>query len=196
MFDVSTNGFIPPNQAVPLNVSQLLDFLRARRDPFSVRLVDAVDQLQKAIWLIWNILQQPDELQLAGLDQTNTDGTTGSSLDNVRLKITLGQATALLKASELLLDSPTGSIHLIADDGAGNTVISITGTGLPVITLPTGSQIQINGNKVLTDRQTGVSTVPGTAGGTYTAVEQGMINNSALAINTIIARLQSMGIIF
>jgi hypothetical protein len=40
-----------------------------------------------------------------------------------------------------------------------------------------------------------VTNVAGTAGGTYTATEQGIINNSVTAINAILAALRAANII-
>jgi hypothetical protein len=52
-------------------------------------------------------------------------------------------------------------------------------------------RVQIGANSVLRERLAAVSTVTGTAGGTYTATEQTMINDLKTAVNTIIARLDS-----
>ena len=52
-------------------------------------------------------------------------------------------------------------------------------------------RLQIGANTVLRERLSAVSTVSGTAGGTYTSTEQNMINDLKTAVNSIIARLNS-----
>ena len=52
-------------------------------------------------------------------------------------------------------------------------------------------RLQIGANTVLRERLSAVSTVSGTAGGTYTSTEQNMINDLKTAVNAIIARLNS-----
>lgn len=61
--------------------------------------------------------------------------------------------------------------------GGGNMTIDAHGAN------PT---ISINGTQVLTKQQGGTSTIAGTAGGTYTATEQGLINSLLLAVNILI----------
>lgn len=55
----------------------------------------------------------------------------------------------------------------------------------------TTGRLQIGANTVLRERLAAVPVVTGTAGGTYTATEQTLINNLKTAVNSVIARLDS-----
>jgi hypothetical protein len=55
----------------------------------------------------------------------------------------------------------------------------------------TNSQLRIGGNKVVGARQTAVSTITQTAGATYGATEQAMLNALKASVNDMITKLSS-----
>lgn len=63
-----------------------------------------------------------------------------------------------------------------------------------VITAAQGQGI-LSGDKVVSGQGSAVTDVAGTAGGTYTATEQGIINDTVTAVNALLAELRTLGII-
>jgi hypothetical protein len=82
----------------------------------------------------------------------------------------------------------TGTANLILEQSPSGHVLEIRASG-PL----TG--ILINGQQVLGPRLSNIPTVSGTAGASYTAAEQNMLNNLESAVNTIISRMQAQGFI-
>ncbi len=59
----------------------------------------------------------------------------------------------------------------------------------------TDSQKLYLGDAVLNAPQAAVTVISGTASGTYGATEQAMINNTKTAVNDLISKLQTLGIL-
>lgn len=219
MITLETTGLVNPDAPVPININQILDLLQGRQDRFSVSLVDALRQLQLAVVVIWAALQSPDEIQVDSLIVTDGTGALGTTVSEAGVTTVSGTRSGQVAPGQFQLqDTASGTTgYLLATVVHDTVVIQLDrqGTSNIIITLspsqstvemPAGGQIKIGGNKVLTDRQSSVtgvsSTVTGTAGATYTATEQSMINqlktqagDCRTSINNIIAALQAMGIL-
>jgi hypothetical protein len=66
------------------------------------------------------------------------------------------------------------------------------------MTQPTAAVAKLadrNDNLQIGDRGASVTAVTGTAGATYTATEQAMINNLKTAVNALIERLEAHGLV-
>lgn len=203
MISIVTQGLVDPKRQYPINISAALDLLRTRQDPYSVRLLDALIQFNQMFMVLWRAVQSPDEILLDTLTAQDASGKTVTSLgpnsaQDGQLQLIAGGAgtsTATMVPDKLTFVTPQGTLKI--DASANPVVIEFVPSGGATmqIKMPTGSQVVVNANKVLTDRQATVATVAGTAGATYTATEQGIINNLVTAVNALIARLQGMGTI-
>lgn len=192
---------------MPLNFSGILELLRQDRNSvLAVQLVDALSQIYLMFGIVWKTLK----FQLPEINSIELLGTDGNAIISINPEaITIQSPTDATKL--LLLDFNTvliaegSSSQALLEAGSGVGYLRLTGTfgaidisvsaAAATLDMPTGGRIVIGGNQVLTNRQATVTSVSGTAGATYTATEQGMINNLKTAVNDIISRLQSMGII-
>jgi len=84
------------------------------------------------------------------------------------------------------------AINMIA---LGSTTVEINGQLGRLNLAASTPGYYVNGVKVVGARGTAISLVTGTAGATYTATEQLLINDCKLAINQVIDRLQNHGLI-
>lgn len=222
MIDFVTLGMIDPDRPVPINIQQLVQILRMQNSPFARNLTDALTQLEQAIQLIWSILQSPDEVLIDNLQVKNASGEVTTTVSDTGISVVSGgtgtKSSTLNAGSLTVKDDATGTtgkveLTVVGDD----LVLKFTRNGTEVgrwefastgitLSMLTGALVTIGGNRVLTDRQPAVtavsSTVPQTAGATYTATEQAMLNalktlaqDNKTAINTLISRLQTMGIL-
>jgi len=192
---------------MPLNFSGILELLRQEKNNvLAVQLVDALSQIFLMFGIIWKTLkfQLPEinSIELLGTDgnaivsinpegiivQNPTDATKTLFIDYNTLLISEGTT------SQALLEA-TGGVGYLRLTGAFGAIDISASAAAATMDMPTGARIVIGGNQVLTNRQATVTSVSGTAGATYTATEQAMINNLKTAVNDTIARLQSMGII-
>lgn len=222
MIQIETQGLVSPDQPVPIAINQLLDYLRNQQSPYSIKLVSGLEQLQQAIALIWQALQSPDEILLADLLITDPSGALAMTIGQSGI---VGQETnngtksfSITPATLALIEAASGNEATIAMSvGTGTALVTITRLGSTVCTmqfdgagsiigLVTGGQVDIGGNRIITDRQAAVTTVtattPQTAGATYTGTEQSMlgslkaeVDQCKQACNDIIARMQSHGLI-
>lgn len=87
---------------------------------------------------------------------------------------------------------------------SGNGYLSVSNSGTSVqLAVDTASgfvnlasmELRVNGTRVVSSRGASVTTVGGTAGGTYTATEQNMLNALETAVNAVISRMQAHGLI-
>ena len=103
-------------------------------------------------------------------------------------------AADALKAQDYVtlaqLNSTIQSLPQIPPDPYKN-FIAVSSSGLNILV----GNLLINSVKVLGQQGAAVATVSGVAGGTYTATEQGMLNNLVIAVDALISRLQDHGII-
>jgi len=103
-------------------------------------------------------------------------------------------ASDALKAQDYVtlaqLNSTIQSLPQIPSDPYKN-FIAVSSSGLNILV----GNLLINSVKVLGQQGAAVATVSGVAGGTYTATEQGMLNNLVIAVDALISRLQDHGII-
>ena len=88
--------------------------------------------------------------------------------------------------------SGSPAINMISSSA---TTVAINGVLGQINLAATSPGYYINGTKVVGTRKVAVSLVTGTAGATYTATEQLLINDCKLAINQVIDRLQLHGLI-
>ena len=191
---------------VPLNITAMIQFLERRNDDFAIRLADVLRQLNGSILKIWNLLKlAPEEIEAIELYSPTGDTSTGiypsaifladeTTLSNrIDISPTVINMVNANESFNVLCGGDQILMNLIRN---GNLDIYLTTSSAGVsINLAAGGQIKVNGLKVLTDRQATVSAVTGTAGATYGATEQAMINNLKTAVNDLISRLQGMGII-
>jgi len=205
--NIDQPALLPKDATMPLNFSGILELLRQdRNNAIAIQLVDALAQIYLMFGIIWKTLK----FQLPQIDSIELLGTDGNAIVSINpeaitiqsptdpTKLTLIDFNTLLIAegstSQSLLEATGGVAYLRLTGAFGAIDISASGAAATVV-MPAGATIVIGGNQVLTNRQATVTSVSGTAGATYTATEQGMINNLKTAVNDIIARLQSMGTI-
>lgn len=198
-------SIIPSDARVPLNVSALLHMLQNRQDEFAIRLSDVLRQLQYATQIIWNTLKQSfPEFETFELLGTDGNPLVSIAYENIRIssatttaQLNLGPNSIVIAEGTDQLDGSVGGDSVALNlTRNGNTDIAIQTTpGGVVISLATGAKIMFNGIQVLTDQQATVNAVSATAGATYTATEQAMINDLKAKVNDIRARLQSHGLI-
>ncbi len=214
MITIETQGLVDPQKPFPINISPALDLLRTRQDPYSVRLLDALIQINQMFMVLWNAVRSPDEILMDSYTVQNSSGKDIVSLgpnanqDGQLQVLAAGSSpnVATLVPDKFTITTAQGTLKL--DLSANPVLVEFVPAGGAIlqVKLPTGSQVMVNGNQVLTDRQptvTAVSaTIAQTAGATYTATEQAMLNDlktlalaNKTAVNAVIARLQTMGII-
>lgn len=194
------------DKPVPLNVSAMIQLLENRNDEFSVRLVDVLRQLSASIQTIWKLLKTvpPEFDDLTILSPTGQESAYLGP-ENLRLRSESDPSVALNATPvSLIMGNTDESISMLA--GGDQALTSWTRNGVTevyiqcdssgtILHFASGAEIRFNGLRVLTNRQPLVSTVAGTAGVTYTATEQALINNLKTAVNDLISRLQAHGII-
>jgi len=203
---LSFDPLLDPDTPVPLNVAAMIQLLEKRNDEFSIRLTDVLRQLGNSIQTIWKILKTlPPEVDDIAL--FSPEGVPSTYLGPESLLLQSESDTSVQLAaspnSVSMGNSDEGISMLAGGDQAytgwtRNGVIEVyiqcdaTGT---ILNLASGAEIRVNGLRVLTDRQASVAAVTGTAGATYTAAEQALINDNKTALNSLISRLQNHGII-
>jgi parallel beta-helix repeat protein len=102
--------------------------------------------------------------------------------------VVLGNGNPASQANQIFVGS--GPVRTtIAGNKTETTDNTYTITG-SALNLSSGV-LQVNAQKVVGARLASVAIVTGSAGGTYTSVEQGMINNLVTSVNALIARLNS-----
>lgn len=210
MITLETQGLVDPNRQVPIDINQLLDVWRQRRDPLGVAMVQMLEQLQIAISTVWTLLQSPDEIVADSLQLTNPSNQLATTLSDASLTIVQPTGTKSISVqpgSMVIADSfsgANGSINLsITHDSidflwvrnAGQAFRVQANSGGVTVELPAGAQIKVGGVKVLTDQQPSIGSTVGTAGATYTATEQALLNSTISITNTVVSTLRSMGII-
>lgn len=202
---IDLTSLISPDARVPLNVAPLLDLLRGRQDDFAIRLTDVLRQMQVSLELIWRTLKSEfpeyDSFELLGTDG-NSVTTIGYEFISVKslttaAELTLGPNSLNIQEGTDSLDASVGgdsaAVNLVRN-GNADVSIQTTPSGI-VIALGAGAKIMINGIQVITGQQATVAAVTGTAGATYTATEQTMINSLKTQLNLVISRLQTHGLI-
>jgi len=205
--NIDQPSLLPKEAQMPLNFSGILELLRQEKNNvLAVQLVDALSQIYLMFGIIWKTLkfQLPEinSIELLGTDgnaiiSINPEAITVQSPTDATKLLLLDFNTVLIaegSSSQALLEAGGGVGYLRLTGAFGAIDISVSAAAA-TLDMPTGGRIVIGGNQVLTNRQATVTSVSGTAGATYTATEQGMINNLKTAVNDIISRLQGMGII-
>lgn len=203
---LSTDPLLDPDASVPLNVAAMIQLLETRNDEFSLRLTDVLRQLGIAIQTIWKVLKtQPPEVD--DITILSPEGTPSAYLgpESVLLQ-SESDPTLQLSATPIsvAMGNSDENISMLAGgdqaytgwtrNGAIEVYIQCDGSGT-ILNLASGAEIRINGLRILTDRQASVASVSGTAGASYTATEQALINDLKTAVNDLISRLQNHGII-
>lgn len=203
-FDLSP--ILEVDRPVPLNVSAMIQLLENRNDEFSIRLVDVLRQLSASIQTIWKLLKTvPPEMDALSFYAPTGEESAYLGPETLILNSESDPTVRLIASPvSLALGNADEAINMAAGGDqaytswARNGVIEVyiqcdaAGTNL---NFASGAEIRFNGIRVLTNRQALVNTVSGTAGATYGATEQALINNLKTAVNDLISRLQAHGII-
>lgn len=110
-----------------------------------------------------------------GFTQLNT--TTGARVRMLGGGLAVFSSALLAVPSSISMSSSTSAPSISIGNSLGVMGIGVSALGVPTITM--------NSLTVLTTRKTGPAAVVGTAGVTYTATEQGIINALVTAVNTL-----------
>lgn len=191
---------------VPLNVAAMIQLLENRNDEFSIRLVDVLRQLSFSVQAIWRILKTlpPEFDDISILSPTGevsayfgpealrlvSESTPGVELSATPNTLAMGDSDENIS----MLAGGDQSYTGWSRNGAIEVYIQCDASGT-ILNLASGAEIRVNNLRVLTDRQASLAAVTGTAGATYTATEQTMINDLKATVNGLITRLQNHGII-
>lgn len=203
--NIDFGSILRPDARVPLNVSSLLHLIQNRQDDFAIRLTDVLRQTQNSIELIWRLLKQ-EFPEITTIELLGPDGETKFYIGLEYLQIKSLTTAAFMSAgpNSIGIQEDTDQFDAIVGGDSvavnltrnGNTDITIQTTPSGVtIALASGAKIMFNGVQVLTNQQATVNAVTLTAGATYTANEQNLINDLKAKVNDLRSRLQAHGII-
>jgi hypothetical protein len=182
-----------------VGVETLLQHLRGRGTREAQALADALYELQMGIATLEAILRQVVPVEGDGILLLNERGELADTFERGRLHIQdptgggaqvdiLADATPAAvvqgqvgNAIGLLLVNNTGAM-LVLTDNAGGTQAELDG-----IT----AQLRIGGQQVVGTRKAAVAAITQTAGATYTATEQAMMNAMKASLNDLINKLSA-----
>ena len=182
-----------------VGVETLLQILRARGTREAQALADALYELQMGIAAIEAVLRLPVPVEGENYPLLNGRGEVTDLLERGRLQIqdpNGGSARVDIQADgtpAAVLQAQVGlAIGLVLANNLGAMLTLTDNTGGVQAELDaTNSQLRIGGNKVVGARQTAVSTITQTAGATYGATEQAMLNALKATVNDMITKLSS-----
>jgi len=182
-----------------VGVETLLQHLRGRGTREAQALADALYELQMGIATLEAILREVVPIEGDGILLLNERGELTDTLERGRLHIqdpagggaqvdilADGTPAAVVQGQVgngigMILVNNTGAM-LILTDNAGGTQAELDGTT---------AQLRIGGQQVVGTRKAAVSTVTQTAGATYTATEQAMLNAIKASLNDLINKLSA-----
>jgi len=182
-----------------VGVETLLQILRARGTREAQALADALYELQMGIATIEAILREPIPVEGDGLLLLNSRGELTDYVQPGVIQIQ-DPAGGGARVDILADGTPAAVIQGTVGAGIGQLLVGATGATLSLTDNAgavqaeldgTNSQLRIGGNQVVGVREAAVSTITQTAGATYTATEQAMLNAIKASLNDLIAKLSS-----
>ena len=182
-----------------VGIETLLHRLRDRGTPDALALAEALYELQVGIASIEAVLREYIPVEGDSYTLTNPRGELTDLFERGRLQ--LRDPNGGTAAVDILADGTPAAVLqaqvglaigllLVNNLGAMLTLTDNAG-GVQAELDATNSQLRIGGNKVVGARQTAVSTITQTAGATYGATEQAMLNALKASVNDMITKLSS-----
>lgn len=184
-----------------VGIETLLQILRMRGTREAQALADALYELQMGIASIEAILREPIPVEGDGYLLTNLRGEVTDLLERGRLVLADPAGGTPLAQVNILADgTPAAVLQAIVGTAIGMILANATGALLSLTDGAGGVQaeldatvpeLRIGGQRVVGTREAAVSTITQTAGASYTATEQAMLNALKATVNDIITKLSS-----
>lgn len=182
-----------------VGIETLLQMLRGRGTPEAQALADALYELQMGIATLEAILREPIPVEGEGITLTNPRGEATDYFQPGGLYLqdpAAGGASILLQAdgtpaAVVQAKQNLSIVWILANAAGGSVLVTDNAGGVQVELDGSVPEIRINGNRVVGARQAAEAAVTQTAGGTYTATEQAMLNALKTAVNGLITKLSS-----
>lgn len=196
-------GPILQDERSPIDLSTLIDYLRVYPGEFSTRLADALYQVQVGIQFLEALLREQVPLDADAIEIFNSSLELVGLLNNDGLGFTTTGGNATLSAANGLSADKGGSSAQLYVDASYYAFLKLLHVGGKAVTAEANAstsyvqadEFRVAGTKVVGAQVAGPALVTGTAGATYTATEQALINTLVNTVNSLRANLISHGLI-